>query len=96
MQLTNPLYKNIGRNELCPCGSGKKYKKCHWNTPDEMLTRFDEKLVTPQYYELLRLRQFKSFTKLTILLAQQVLKDISYIFYCIPYGEDISTIGTYC
>jgi len=33
-----------------------------------MLTRFvngDEKLVTPQYYELLRLRQFTSFTKLT-------------------------------
>lgn len=22
-------YKNIGRNDLCPCGSGKKYKKCH-------------------------------------------------------------------
>ncbi|WP_026567878.1 YecA family protein [Bacillus sp. UNC41MFS5] len=22
----------IGRNELCPCGSGKKYKKCHLNT----------------------------------------------------------------
>jgi preprotein translocase subunit SecA len=21
--------KNIGRNELCPCGSGKKFKKCH-------------------------------------------------------------------
>jgi len=21
--------KNIGRNEPCPCGSGKKYKKCH-------------------------------------------------------------------
>jgi len=21
-------YKNIGRNDLCPCGSGKKYKKC--------------------------------------------------------------------
>ena len=20
--------KKIGRNELCPCGSGKKYKKC--------------------------------------------------------------------
>jgi len=19
----------IGRNELCPCGSGKKYKRCH-------------------------------------------------------------------
>ncbi len=21
----------IGRNEKCPCGSGKKYKKCHMN-----------------------------------------------------------------
>jgi len=19
----------VGRNELCPCGSGRKYKKCH-------------------------------------------------------------------
>ncbi|MFR7920373.1 MAG: SEC-C metal-binding domain-containing protein [Anaerostipes sp.] len=19
----------IGRNDLCPCGSGKKYKRCH-------------------------------------------------------------------
>lgn len=22
----------VGRNELCPCGSGKKYKKCHGAT----------------------------------------------------------------
>jgi preprotein translocase subunit SecA len=21
--------KKVGRNDLCPCGSGKKYKKCH-------------------------------------------------------------------
>lgn len=21
--------KKLGRNEPCPCGSGKKYKKCH-------------------------------------------------------------------
>jgi preprotein translocase subunit SecA len=21
--------KEVGRNDLCPCGSGKKYKKCH-------------------------------------------------------------------
>jgi len=25
--LRNPL-RNIGRNDPCPCGSGKKYKKC--------------------------------------------------------------------
>ena len=21
--------KKVGRNDMCPCGSGKKYKKCH-------------------------------------------------------------------
>ncbi|HXE12340.1 MAG TPA: preprotein translocase subunit SecA [Bryobacteraceae bacterium] len=26
--VSNP-YKNVGRNDPCPCGSGKKYKKCH-------------------------------------------------------------------
>ena len=24
---------NIGRNQLCPCGSGKKYKRCHGAYP---------------------------------------------------------------
>lgn len=24
--------KKIGRNEKCPCGSGKKYKNCHIST----------------------------------------------------------------
>ncbi|MBK8983440.1 MAG: SEC-C domain-containing protein [Ignavibacteria bacterium] len=23
------IYKNTGRNEKCPCGSGQKFKKCH-------------------------------------------------------------------
>ena len=23
--------KKVGRNESCPCGSNKKYKKCHLN-----------------------------------------------------------------
>jgi hypothetical protein len=23
----------VGRNDLCPCGSGKTFKKCHLNTP---------------------------------------------------------------
>ena len=27
---------NIGRNEKCPCGSGKKYKKCCMGTPKEL------------------------------------------------------------
>ena len=26
-QENQPIHK-VGRNDLCPCGSGKKYKKC--------------------------------------------------------------------
>lgn len=25
----NPLHSVVGRNDPCPCGSGKKWKKCH-------------------------------------------------------------------
>ena len=28
--------KKIGRNDLCPCGSGKKFKKCHMGNEDEL------------------------------------------------------------
>jgi hypothetical protein len=32
-----------GRNEPCPCGSGKKFKKCHMGKEDELaLGQFDE------------------------------------------------------
>jgi hypothetical protein len=27
--MKNADFKNVGRNEPCPCGSGKKFKKCH-------------------------------------------------------------------
>ena len=30
----------IGRNEPCPCGSGKKYKKCCLNKPKENIKNF--------------------------------------------------------
>jgi uncharacterized protein YecA (UPF0149 family) len=26
---TDPIFRDIGRNDPCPCGSGKKFKKCH-------------------------------------------------------------------
>ncbi len=28
------LFTNIGRNALCPCGSGKKFKRCHGGLPE--------------------------------------------------------------
>ena len=27
-----PITKKIGRNDPCPCGSGKKFKQCHGNS----------------------------------------------------------------
>ncbi|MGH9934851.1 MAG: SEC-C metal-binding domain-containing protein, partial [Blastocatellia bacterium] len=27
------IISSIGRNDLCPCGSGKKYKKCCLGKP---------------------------------------------------------------
>ena len=29
--------KKVGRNEPCPCGSGKKYKNCHGKAGAEKL-----------------------------------------------------------
>lgn len=37
VKIKKPNYKNVGRNDLCPCGSGKKYKKCHLGTKDELM-----------------------------------------------------------
>lgn len=37
------IYMKIGRNEPCPCGSGKKYKKCCLYKPDEQ--RFAEAIM---------------------------------------------------
>ncbi len=28
-----PCMSKIGRNDACPCGSGKKYKNCHLGQP---------------------------------------------------------------
>jgi preprotein translocase subunit SecA len=28
-EANNDIFANVGRNDLCPCGSGKKFKHCH-------------------------------------------------------------------
>ncbi len=30
---------NLGRNDMCWCGSGKKYKKCHFQSDQEHFSR---------------------------------------------------------
>ena len=29
-----PIGRKVGRNDICPCGSGLKYNKCHGRIPD--------------------------------------------------------------
>ena len=36
----NPLRK-VGRNDLCPCGSGQKFKKCHGSGAAEKVGAID-------------------------------------------------------
>ena len=39
MKKTEPIPK-LGRNDLCWCGSGKKYKKCHMELDMKKNSRF--------------------------------------------------------
>ncbi len=52
--------KKVGRNDPCPCGSGKKYKKCHGGLSLGMLDEripealtFDDVLLVPQKSDVL-------------------------------------------
>lgn len=40
IKVKNPDYKNASRNDSCPCGSGKKYKRCCMGTSNEMMDHF--------------------------------------------------------
>lgn len=33
---TSSRYDAVGRNELCPCGSGKKFKRCHLDASNDL------------------------------------------------------------
>ncbi len=35
-EIFNLAEQNLGRNALCPCGSGKKYKRCHLNAVESL------------------------------------------------------------
>jgi hypothetical protein len=45
-------YTRIGRNEKCPCGSGKKFKKCHLSWAEEESRRLVERdIERTEYYK---------------------------------------------
>lgn len=46
--------RKIGRNEPCPCGSGKKYKKCCYGktSSDNNYESHDTNLILPAYHQI--------------------------------------------
>ncbi|WP_261132096.1 YecA family protein [Bacillus sp. Marseille-Q3570] len=69
--------KTVGRNDLCPCGSGKKYKKCCLENDDNVIDFFHEK----------KQREFfKLYNKLMeyTVLENESLKDLLYERIDIP------------
>ena len=57
------MANKIGRNEPCPCGSGKKHKKCCINEPTNWGARQDEKLSEPPLYDLATIKQLNDIMK---------------------------------
>jgi len=48
------INEKVGRNEKCVCGSGKKYKRCHLNTIENLKMSIDKKELVSTYEELIR------------------------------------------
>lgn len=38
LEAARERHRNTGRNDDCPCGSGKKYKKCHQAEDDTLIS----------------------------------------------------------
>ena len=71
--VTTRKTKKVGRNEPCPCGSGKKYKKCCIHVKEEPIAPFEEN------YDLL-----KRYPKDSTLFNEQYEKeaiDIDMLVY---------------
>ena len=41
------VFKNVNRNDLCPCGTGKKYKRCCYGTNNEFYNNTDIIFINP-------------------------------------------------
>jgi hypothetical protein len=38
LEIAKERHRTAGRNDACPCGSGKKYKKCHQIEDDALIS----------------------------------------------------------
>lgn len=52
-KVKKPEYLKIGRNASCPCGSGKKYKKCHLGTDGELMMQYIVTILASVYEQII-------------------------------------------
>jgi hypothetical protein len=71
------MSKKIGRNDKCPCGSGKKYKKCCMDSGRTFSTSDAQQQPPPFFSEYNSIDLLKSFAGLT-LLAQNHGKNVRF------------------
>lgn len=60
LQVVSPEYINIGRNDLCPCGSGKKYKRCCFGTDNIYTKHYHINLANRENVEIQPLTFYKT------------------------------------
>ena len=73
----------LGRNELCPCGSGKKYKRCCLNK-DVVVDRAGRKVGTAQkqYSELYtRIYEYDVLRKSSYLYINLHIDQIKFLYH---------------
>ncbi|MDZ7783795.1 MAG: SEC-C metal-binding domain-containing protein [Halioglobus sp.] len=59
-----------GRNDPCPCGSGKKYKQCCLGTPGDRASRGSAQVIADKIAEAAAERPFESLEEINAFTAQ--------------------------
>jgi hypothetical protein len=76
----------IGRNDLCPCGSGKKYKKCHLDE-DEAGARAGQRPAGPARQMLTFVEPLLEATDRSPEAAKRVM-DLGAIYWDLAVSPD--------
>lgn len=63
----------VGRNEPCPCGSGKKYKQCHFAEGEAFLQKLAYEKEKMEHREMLRKEGVPWYKRLISRLSEDSL-----------------------
>lgn len=83
--------KNIGRNDPCPCGSGKKYKKCCINLTDNEIINNYFKLRADKSFE----KNWKTYEELNAMPTEQIIQKLAQLGVEFKLEEFLKDIDIY-